>query len=502
MKLKRLLLPSALLALLLSVAFFARATCNPTDTGTAGNDTIVCDVANQPAVDVEGQGGDDVIIIDTGVNAPGLVSGGVATGPAAESGNDSITINGSVAGSVLGDSSTGTGSGSDIIVNNGTVTGAVVGDAFDGTSYGSDVIINNGTVTNSLHGDTGGVSDGAGNDVIINNGTVTQSIYGDAFLGTGTGSDVITNNGLVYGAIVGDASDGASSGSDVIVNNGTVINSIHGDTGGTADGSGGDVIINNGTIAQDIYGDAFLGNGTGSDAITNNGSVTNIYGDDYNNAGTGNDTITNNGTVNNINAGGGSDTVVINGTTSTVNGTIDGGTGYDVLTFNLTSANPDELRSWAEQIAAANPAGGTLTFNGHTYTWVNFEELTRLVFSIARINLPADPLAVFCSLQGGIDTYAIVGQQGTLSLGISAQQLSNGLAQAQSSGDTVLVGQSATSTVYALATGEVQVNTPGGFTFRFRYEGYCGALPLAVEEVETPVAEEPPFTIINQPYGG
>src|SRR6185436_5254329 len=101
---------------------------------------------------------------------------------------------------------------------------------------------------------------------------------------------------------------------------------------------------------------------------------------------------------------------------------------YDVLTFDLTSSDPAQLQAWADQIAAANPSGGTLTFNGHTYTWINFEELTRIIFTIARINYQADPVAIFCSLEGGVNTYAIVGQQGYFSLNVSAQAISNGLA--------------------------------------------------------------------------
>ncbi|MFN8375753.1 MAG: hypothetical protein U0694_23135 [Anaerolineae bacterium] len=129
-----------------------------------------------------------------------------------------------------------------------------------------------------------------------------------------------------------------------------------------------------------------------------------------------------------------------------MNGTIDGGTGYDA-DVQPHQRQPRRTPFLAEQIAAANWRHAHLQWS-HLHLG-QLRGTDAPVFSIARINLPADPLAVFCSLQGGIDTYAIVGQQGTLSLGISAQQLSNGLTQAQSSGDTVLVGQSATSTVCA-----------------------------------------------------
>src|SRR5690349_16843649 len=117
MKSSRRLLPLLLLIALFSITLFVRATCAPSDTGTAGKDSIVCDTSNPPAGDVQGQGGDDTILIDTGVSASN-VSGG-NTGVGTESGSDVIINNGTVAGTINGDSKNSAGNGNDVIVNNG-----------------------------------------------------------------------------------------------------------------------------------------------------------------------------------------------------------------------------------------------------------------------------------------------------------------------------------------------------------------------------------------------
>src|SRR5689334_16530634 len=108
MRIARLLLPLALLMALLLVAFFVQATCVPSDTGTAGNDTIICDTANPPVADVQGQGGDDVIVIGSGVVIAGAAVSGENVGGVSESGNDTIINNGNVQ-NITGDSFSGNG---------------------------------------------------------------------------------------------------------------------------------------------------------------------------------------------------------------------------------------------------------------------------------------------------------------------------------------------------------------------------------------------------------
>jgi hypothetical protein len=475
---KRLSLIFTLLAVLLSAAFFARATCVGGDTGTAGNDTIECTVANPPTGDVTGQGGDDVITIESGVVTTVDISGG-NLGVVTETGNDTIVNNGQVDG-LIGDSLGNGGSGNDTITNNGMA----------GTIYGDGV----------------GVG-GSGNDAITNNGTAVGDIIGDNVSQAGSGSDVIVNNGDVGASIWADTRDGTGSGNDTVINNGTIDGNLYGDSVfGT--GTGDDTITNNGTIGI-IWGDTNLGaNASGDDVITNNGTSNSIHGDNGAGTGTGNDTITNNGAVNgDIIAGGGNDTVTIQGNDSSVGGIIDGGAGTDTLTFDLRSADPEQLDAWAAEIAAANPNGGTIILNGHTYTWTNFEDLQALLHLIP-INVEGSTRP-FCAAVGGLDIYIAVGDEGTFSLYASAESISAALSYARVYEMDVPIETSETSQLWALITGEVQIRTPQNeIVSTFFYENYCGELPegdpaLYVPTTPPAVVEEyPDYTIINQPYGG
>jgi hypothetical protein len=428
---------------LLSMVLYARADCSPADIGTVGNDNIICTITNFPGgtFDVQGLEGDDTIVIDNGVNTGVDMYGDSSN--AGVSGNDTIINNGNMSGSISGDSGLGNNSGNDVIVNNGT-SNTISGDGFNGTTNsGSDTITNNGTVNGSIAGDTVASGDATGSDTITNNGNVNGDIYGDGnIISTGGGNDTINNNGNINGGIYGDGDASVSSGNDTVNNSGYVGNTI--DTG------------------------------NGNDTVNNSGYVGNT-----------------------IDLGAGDDTMTITGN-GYVGGVIEGGSGYDTLNFNLATSDPEELQAIAQQIAAANPAGGTLTIRGIVYTWQNFEQLSTLLLSLVRVNGVGDPLAVFCALGGGIDVYAVVGNQGILSLSVSAQALSNASANAQENGVTVNVAHSSTSVVYALASGEIQVNAPNGFDFTFNYQSRCGELPeagtLVVEEVETDT-----FTIINRP---
>jgi hypothetical protein len=62
-----------------------------------------------------------------------------------------------------------------------------------------------------------------------------------------------------------------------------------------------------------------------------------------------------------------------------VHGLIDGGDGYDVLSFTMDIS----ADSWESALAALtgnlDPSGGTVVLGGITYTWANFEELRGLI---------------------------------------------------------------------------------------------------------------------------
>ncbi|NWF70988.1 MAG: hypothetical protein HXY40_18030 [Chloroflexi bacterium] len=442
-----LLLGAAFLTMVLSV----QADCVPGDYGTPGDDVINCTTSGAPdATEVFGETGNDSITIDTGVTVSNSVYGD-APG-ATPSGNDTIVNNGSVNGGLYGDASFADGSGNDTIVNNGQ-TSALIGDSFSG--------------------------DGSGNDTLVNNGQ-TSNMYGDTVSGgSGSGSDTITNNGAVNFGIYGDSISGDSSGNDTITNNGSVTT---------------------------IVGDSISGDSSGNDTITNNGTTTNIYGDNLSGgSSSGSDTITNNGVVvGDIDAGGGDDTVIIRGL-SVVGDGINGGDGFDTLTFDLSSTNPAELQAIAQQIAAANPAGGTITIFGSTYNWLNFEQLTQIL-TVLQGNGYGAPLAVFCAVGGGIDVYIVVGNRGLLSLRLTPGQIRGGLEQAFATTSNVRIGLSTSAAFYVLSSGELQANTAdNSYAFRFFYEPLCGPLPdVPAEPVITPepVEELPANTIVNRPFSG
>jgi hypothetical protein len=142
-------------------------------------------------------------------------------------------------------------------------------------------------------------------------------------------------------------------------------------------GNGGnDTITNYGLVTRSIAGDYVIGNG-GADKIINYGTVQqNIMGDEAQGAG-GNDTISNRGVVGNtINGEGGND-IIINADNGNGGADhilyLDGGPGTDKLVFRYSSTTT------YNQVKAAlmgkSPASGSITINGQTFTWVNFEQI-------------------------------------------------------------------------------------------------------------------------------
>lgn len=239
-----------------------------------------------------------------------------------------------------------------------------------------------------------GIIGGAGNNQItVEKGTtINGPFFGDGVIGNG-GDDTIINNGTTVsdgdgtgknGDIEGDVATG-NGGNDVIVNNGAVAGDMDGDT---ALGNGGnDTLINNGSVGDDMDGDNASHNG-GDDLIINNGIVGgDIEADDNTtakNSRGGNDIIVVNGTVEGSVFGdfgveiGGDDTIILqNGANggSDHDMYIDGNDGNDKLIFNFTVNDQSTLDTLASQIASADPASGSLSFNGQTFTWKNFERL-------------------------------------------------------------------------------------------------------------------------------
>jgi hypothetical protein len=342
--------------------------------GTAGDDNgvnaIVC-TAVGPAPDADyGLGlGDDEFTLDgaadpaDSVTGDGLEDGSVNTG---NGGNDTLQVDGLVL-VVIGDYTVGDG-GDDSITVDGFVL-AVLGD--------------------------GSTGDG-GNDTIIVNGTafdVTGDGAGDGLTGDGGNDTIIVNGGA--GDVTGDNADG-NGGDDTIIING-VVDNVYGDSV-TVNG-GDDTIVINGLVNFDVTGDCtFTGDG-GDDHITVNGEVGgDVVGDC-------------------VGGVGGDDTITI-GNGAIIGGLLDGEDGFDTLEFDaITQADLDAL--------GLDPAGGSITIGGITYTWLNFESLIGLLAEIAeriglRILFRANDLLATADAEG-ISVYAEHGRIAYISFATAAE---------------------------------------------------------------------------------
>ena len=244
--------------------------------------------------------------------------------------------------------------------------------------------------------DTNGIVGGAGNDSITVNkeATVTGPIFGDGVVVGNGGDDLIINNGTTIatgsttgtnGDLEGDVVGVGNGGEDVIVNNGRVAGDMDGDT--ALLNGGDDVLINNDTVGDDMDGDNARKNG-GDDLIINNGMVGgDIQADDNEGAAGsvgGNDSIVINGIVEGsvdgdagVKTGGNDNVMLQNGANGGVDHKlyIDGNDGDDTLIFGFIVPDQAALDALSQQIAAASPAKGSLTFNDQTFEWENFEHL-------------------------------------------------------------------------------------------------------------------------------
>ncbi len=345
---------------------------------------------------------------------------------------ENITCNGDQSGVVNGST------GSDLVVVNGTVDGYVWTGGFSSNNAQSDTIINNGTVGDGqINGATlmsdDGLWGGAGSDTIVNNGTV---------------------NGGDYGSIFGDGSEGATD-DDLIINNGTA----NGDINGDFTAGGDDTIVINGTVNGSVYGDASAE--IIAAIIAQNGSYT---------------------------GGGGNDLVILQDN-AVVTGVIDGNLGYDTLQFAFQVQDWAEYQQLLAAIAAANPAGGEITYQGFTFTWLNFEQLVNLIEFIGQVQSgqitikqlveqwnsgdgringadAAAPAALYCQ-SGGVQVIDITdaGQAGE-SFTVSAEQIQTGVAQALSGGQNVMLAEGSGNSLWALTSNELQLHS-GDYDFIF-----------------------------------
>ncbi|MGQ3075876.1 MAG: beta strand repeat-containing protein, partial [Ferrovibrionaceae bacterium] len=267
--------------------------------------------------------------------------------PLFTSGNDTVDINGVVAGSYLDGTQYAAGGGNDTVIlpdaANAAAAGFVIGTAFDGGAGadtitggdGNDLILG-GSENDSLAG-------GGGNDT-LDGGTGADTLDG------GTGSDTVTYAGAAAGVAVNLAA-GTGGDGDTLISIENVVGSGFADTitgatagGGTLDGgNGNDTFILSGS-ANTVIG------GAGSDTVSYAGAAAGVainlaagtggsgdsYGSIENAIGSAYaDTITGAAISGaRLDGGAGDDIIVINGTSTTVVG----GSGNDTVSYANAAA--------------------------------------------------------------------------------------------------------------------------------------------------------------------
>jgi Thrombospondin type 3 repeat len=210
---------------------------------------------------------------------------------------------------------------------------------------------------------------GSSGQVVECSGTDT-----DGYSGTVYPDDVSVLADATISVDIEDAIDTNSAADTITVNGGSISAPARAIDGG----SGPDVITIN---AGSVSGSAGIVGNSGNDSITiNGGSVTATS--TAIDGGNSDDTITiNGGTISGdgraLRGGGGNDTVILAGD-STITGLIqadsvveDAGTN-DILRFAMAVPAAD-LAALQATLAAATHAGGSITINGYTYSWANFE---------------------------------------------------------------------------------------------------------------------------------
>jgi len=256
------------------------------------------------------------------------------------------------------------------IQGNGTVTNNGIIDFNDGNGVlieGDGTVINDGSIDDNF--DDGIDIIGRGN--VTNNGQINNNFSSNGVDVEGGGT--VTNNGQVNG----NSSDGIDvEGSAAVTNNGEVNN--NGSEGVDIEQGS---LVNNGQIN---------GNNGGGLQVEFDGNLNDSFA---NNEGA--EVVGTDGTVA-IDMMGGNDQVTLH-VKSTVVGTVDGGADFDTLTFQYESTSEDELADFAALIASLNPAGGTLSFGGRTFTWVNFEDLQALLTLIILEPVDGPPSGQECS---------------------------------------------------------------------------------------------------------
>jgi hypothetical protein len=414
---KRFALPSIMILFLtfLTYSHAVRAECivnggMAANTGTQGDDTIICDDTS-PNSSVGGTGGSDTIIIEAGATVWDIAG-------------DGRVVSGQV---IPGDADVSVVSAPDTII--------VAGNA------------------NNVYGDLDALFGGGDDNITITSTGHVSNVSGDskwpiAALAPQMGNDTIT---IEAGAVVDNDVNGDTKGSD-LEDQGVI--------------PGNDTITVNGTVGGNVYGQP------GDDTIIIGGTVGGTV-----DGGDGNDSVTLNEGAN----GGEDNNLVVNG-----------GNDNDTLTFAFTITSEDDYNALANLIAANSPSG-SITINGQTITWSNFEQLINALianFGVGsevtvkdnRLNgsdAGASALA-YCTGSGvqvlGVDPTTA---QGNEAFTVSTAQIQTALSEAQSTNTSIEITNAEGINLVITPDGKLVVTAPdisdASKTYQFSFEAsVCG----------------------------
>jgi hypothetical protein len=332
----------------------------------------------------------------------------------------------------------------------------VFADCQGSPTEGSDTIVCDTNPEPALGFLTNGVGGGGGDDtIIVEEGTVIASAVGGDTIPTTTSMPLSTNPG-----------------------NDTII--INGDVQGVYGNGGDDTIIigETGSIytwADGVYGDSSFNTTVGgNDTIIIEGVVNGTV-----EGGAGNDLIEISGAVNQGAYGGsGDDTIILEdgaGGTDGYSLYMGGNTGDDTLVFQMTITNQSVYDALSNLIAS-NVSSGTITINGQTYYWSDFEHLINMlvlilgeeagiVFSDGRLNNdPAQTAVLYCD-QVDTGVYAL-SPQGAPLFEVTQQQIDSTVAAATANGENQMLAGAEGQSFWALTSNEVLLHADaGGYDF-------------------------------------
>ena len=277
------------------------------DLDTVRSDDVNISLTNRAGGLIRGEFSDG---IKTGANASILNYGEISSGDALTDDNkfDGIDI----------DSATGVS-----VTNYGSISGGRHGIT---TDLGA-TLVNYGDVT----GRNGSGFGSDGNGTVINHGTITGAYSGLKPNGDGDGVDIdliahIENYGVIQGTGAGGVDkNGFANGSEgIALGGGYIFNA----KGALVSGANNAVLVDDGSD----------GSGLAATTLINNGTIKGLDGFGVKFVGEFEDEVINNGLISGSNGqaldlGGGNDRLTL-GSASRFEGLVDGGTGYDRVTFD------------------------------------------------------------------------------------------------------------------------------------------------------------------------